>query len=123
MINNEYEKENENELKLKIMKTLQYLGYSQKHQGTYYLSDAIWEIYHSPDPLFFNLIKGVYPIIAKKYNKTVNNVKSSINKSTENMYYECDIVKLKSFFHFCYDTKPTVKTVIFAVLNKLTVDI
>ena len=120
MITNEYEKENE--LKLKITQTLQYLGYSLKHQGTYYLSDAIWEIYQSSDPLFFNLIKGIYPIIAKKYNKTVNNVKSSINKSTENMYYECDVEKLKDFFHFCYDTKPTVKIVIFAVLNKLTLD-
>lgn len=120
MIINECEKENE--LKLKIMQTLQYLGYSPKHQGTHYLSDAILEIHQSPDPLFFNLIKDVYPTIAKKYNKTVNNVKSSINKSTENMYYECDIEKLKNFFHFCCDTKPTVKTVIFAVLNILTVE-
>ncbi len=115
MITNEGEKE----LKQKVVETLQYLGYSSKHQGTHYLSDAIWEIYQSPDPLFFNLIKGIYPTIAKKYNKTINNVKSSINKSTENMYYECDIGKLKDFFHFCYDTKPTVKTVIFAVLNTL----
>ncbi len=115
MITNEGEKE----LKQKVVETLQYLGYSLKHQGTCYLCDAICEIYQSPDPLFFNLINGIYPNIAKKYNKTINNVKSSINKSTDNMYYECDIEKLKDFFHFCYDTKPTVKTVIFAVLNTL----
>ena len=66
-----------------------------------------------------NLQSDIYPIIAKKYNKTIYNVKSSINKATECMYYECDVGRLEKYFRLFDDMKPTVKQVVFAVINKL----
>ena len=66
-----------------------------------------------------NLQTHIYPIIAKKYNKTIYNVKSSINKATECMYYECDAERLEKYFQFDEDTKPTIKQVVFTVINKI----
>lgn len=105
--------------KNKIVKELQYIGYKFKYKGTHYLVDTILQMYSKQNHMIDNLQSGIYPIIAKKYNKTVHNIKSSINKATECMYYECDAARLKNYFQFNYDIKPTVKQVIFTVINKI----
>jgi len=40
-------------------------------------------------------------------------------RATECMYYECDSERLKRYFGFYDDKKPTAKTVIFTVLSKI----
>ena len=35
------------------------------------------------------------------------------------MYYNCEVSKLKKYFHFDVDTKPKTKTIINTVLNNL----
>ena len=35
------------------------------------------------------------------------------------MYCECDGSKIEDYFHFSYDIKPTVKQVVFTVINKI----
>lgn len=105
--------------KNKVVKELEYIGYKFKYKGTHYLVDTIMQIYKSQNNMVDNLQTGIYPVIAKKYHKTIFNIKSSITKATESMYYECDSKKLESYFKFANDVKPTVKQVIFTVINKI----
>ena len=112
--NNDFDKK-----KSKIVKELEYIGYKFNYKGTHYLVDTIMLMHMHQHSMIDNLQTHIYPIIAQKYNKTVYNIKSSINKATECMYYECDVNKLENYFKFNYDTKPTVKQVVFAVINKI----
>lgn len=66
-----------------------------------------------------NLQRDIYPIVAKTYHKTINNIKCNINNATEAMYYKCEARFLKEYFSFYDDRKPTTKTVVYTVLNKI----
>ena len=105
--------------KNKVVKELEYIGYKFKYKGTHYLVDTIMQMYQNQNNMIDNLQTEIYPFIAKKYNKTIFNVKSSITKATECMYYECDSQRLAQYFHFSEDIKPTVKQVVFTIINKL----
>lgn len=102
----------------KINRELEYIGYNLSYIGTKYLSESIALIYNNYDSSE-NLNKNVYPIIAKKYHKTVNNVKCNIMTATNSMFYECDETRLKSYFNFYTISRPKPKLVIYTVLNKL----
>jgi len=102
-----------------IMGELEKIGYDIGHKGTIYLIEAIFLIYSKGENIVDNLQKDIYPIIAKAYHKTINNIKCNINNATEAMYYKCDSTKLKEYFNFYDDTKPTTKTVIYTVLNNI----
>lgn len=103
----------------KIISELRYLGYNFKHSGTNYLVEIILYAYENQDKLASNLQGDLYPFVAKKCNKTVPNVKSSVNRATECMYYECDMKILKKYFNFDKDLRPTVKEVIIAVIKNI----
>jgi len=105
--------------RLRIIHELKNLGYNLKYSGTYYLIDTILTISLNKNKKTANLQSGIFPIIAKKYNRTTFNVKASINRATDCMYAECNIERLKEYFHFSVDTKPTVKQVVFAVLENI----
>ena len=102
----------------KINRELEYIGYNFSYVGTKYLSESIALIYNNYDSSE-NLNKNVYPLIAKKYHKTVNNIKCNITSATISMFYECDENRLKDYFHFYSVSKPHPKLVIYTVLNKL----
>lgn len=106
----------------KIVKQLQYLNYNLSHKGTQYLIDAIMLIYNSGDYDIFNLKKDVYPIIAKRYNKSIHNIKCDINKANDYMYRVCKRERVKKYFKFFDDSKPTVKNVIYTILNKVIIN-
>ncbi len=103
----------------KIITELRNLGYSLKHQGTYYLTDAILEVLYSRAAISHNLRSDIYPVLAKKYGKTTHNIKSSIHKATEYMYLNCDGEKIKDYFDFDDDVRPSIKQVIFGIINKI----
>lgn len=103
----------------RIVDELKYIGYNIDHVGTNYLVDTILQMYLNRESMLDNLQKDIYPAIAKIYNKSIHNIKCNINRATECMYYECDSEKLKKYFGFCEDAKPTTKTVAFTVLNKI----
>ena len=50
--------------------------------------------------------------MARRYNTSIHNVKSNINRTNNSMYYTCNVEKLKKYFTFDIDTKPKIKTVI-----------
>lgn len=105
--------------RVNIMRELEYIGYRFKYKGSHYLLDTILQLYSKQNSMVDNLQSVIYPIIAKKYDKSVYNIKSSINKATEHMYYECDSTRLQKYFNFPDDIRPTVKQVVFTVINKL----
>lgn len=102
----------------KIKGELKYIGYNLSYNGTTYISECIALMYNNPE-CYENLTKDVYPIIAKKYNKSINNVKCNIISATNAMFYECDENRLKDYFSFYTICRPKPKLVIYTILNKL----
>lgn len=107
-------------LKPSIQSELLYLGYDFSHKGTQYLLDIINMIYLRGESLLENLNKLVYPVIARKYHQSCNNIKCNVIRSTEYMYYNCDEKKLVDYFSFCEPEKPNMKTVINTVIKRIS---
>lgn len=107
------------EKKRRIAEELEEIGYSFKYKGTQYIMEAILELRNKDLLSLGNLQTTLYPIIAKRYHKTAHNIKNCIITATDNMYYECDIEKLKSYFHLCEDEKPSIKRVIYTIAKRV----
>ena len=109
-----------NEIRDKIVYELTYLGYDISLVGTRYLIEIIYIIVTKKLLDEISLKNDIYPILAIKYNKNINNIKCSINYATEVMYNRSDICKKKKYFNFIENIKPHPKLVIYAVLNKIS---
>ena len=107
------------EKRKKIIAELEKIGYNFKYKGTQYLLETILEIQKEDILALTSLQNNLYPIVAKKYNKTVHDVKNCIIAATNAMYYECDIENLKSYFHLIDDEKPSIKEVVYTIANKI----
>lgn len=119
LINSIITKNDIERIKLRVIQELEYIGYQFKYKGTHYLADSIIEMYLQRDTMIDNLQTDIYPVIAKKYNKSLYNIKSSIGKATNAMYCDCNMDRLNDYFQFNYDFKPTPKQVLFTVINKI----
>lgn len=105
-------------LKNKINAELQYLGYNPTHIGTSYISEIIYIIYHTN---YDDSLEGhIYPYMAEKYNKTVNTIKCNIINATNLMVCECEENKLLRYLGKCDFFKPGPKTIIYAIINKIS---
>lgn len=107
------------EKKRRISEELEEIGYSFKYKGTEYIMEAILELRNKDLLSLGNLQTTLYPLIAKRHNKTVHNVKNCIITATDNMYCECDIEKLKTYFHLCEDEKPSIKRIIYTIASRV----
>lgn len=103
-----------------IIKELEYLGFNFKYKGTQYLIDTILQLSLTKSSSSDNLQGQIYPIIAKNHKRTPQNIKNSIINATEYMYRECNAEKLRKYFSFSNDAKPSVKQVIFTITNKIS---
>lgn len=113
------EKSDYETIKRKVAKELEYIGYKFKYKGTHYLLESILQIIENQNSVSDHLQTDVYPLVAKKFQKNPLNIKSSISKATECMYYECDSKKLQSYFKGLEDAKPTIKQVIFTIISNI----
>lgn len=104
-----------------IIREIQYLGYNLSHKGTMYLIETITYMVNNRYKNYDNLSKTIYPILSKKYNKTIGNIKSNICKATEIMYYECESNKLNKYFNFYLECKPKPKQVMSTIANKIII--
>ena len=104
-------------LKNSITEELLYLGYDISHKGTQYLVRVIEYIITNP-MMELEKLEKIYSKIAVTYNTSPINIKCRINKATTEMYYNCDIEKLKKYFNFDTDIKPKVRTVINTIIIK-----
>lgn len=115
MLKNKYE-----DIKEKIECELMKIGYNFNYIGTKYLLDVIFIISILNKKNNFNLQREIYPIIAKKYGKDINNIKCNIRNATDIMYYENDEIKIKNYLgHISYSKSITTKTVIIVILKKI----
>lgn len=119
LVEDKNEEKRKNMIKNKIVKQLQYLNYNLSHKGSQYLIEAILLIYNMENYDILNLKEDVYPIIAKRYNKSIHNIKCDINKANDYMYRVCKRERVRKYFKFFDDSKPTVKNVIYTILNKI----
>lgn len=108
------------ELRKNIMKELQKLHYNSKFLGTKYLCESILKVSEMPYWDTFNLEKKIYPLVAKKYNKNVQNIKCNINNATAIMNCECPKSIIMKYFNFLDSSdEPKAKLVISTVLEHL----
>lgn len=102
-----------------IIKDLKYLGYNLSYCGTKYLVDLICYTYMNFNMYDEKSLIKTYPIIAKKYNKTTNNIKCNITRATSIMFYECEENKLNKYLGTCILPKTGSKIIVHTILNKL----
>lgn len=108
-------------VKEKIINEILNLNYDMSNLGTQYLVTAIeYIIINMPNKDFNNLKTEVYPFVAEFNNTSVHNVKNNIVRATDKMYCQCEIEKLKKYFHYYNDTKPDTRTIIRTVINKVS---
>lgn len=103
----------------RIKEEILYLGYNMSHKGTIYLIEAIKYVAEQNNSQVDNLKKEIYPYIAKTNRTSMHNVKCNIARATENMYYNCEVERLKNYFNFQEIKKPNIKTIIQTVLFKI----
>jgi len=114
----EMKEQEKNSIEYKIHNELNKLHYNFSYIGTKYLAEALL-IYNNSDFININLEKDIYPIIAKKYKKSVNNIKTNIINATALMYYDCKEEILEHYFGIVAGEKPTPKMIIATILNHL----
>lgn len=105
-----------------ILKELNFLNFNEKFVGTKYLLEAIIIIMENYKYKEYNLTKDIYPIIANKYNKTVNNIKCNINNATTIMNCDCEkniLMKYFTFYNNKSEAKP--KQVIETIIKKVSI--
>lgn len=106
-----------------IIEEVQYIGYNLSYKGTIYLVETIYYMIINTDKNYdSNLKKSIYPILAKKYNKSISNIKCNISNATDMMYCECERNRLNQYFKFYTDSKPKPKVVMSTIVNKIMND-
>ena len=103
----------------KVKKELQYLGLKESYKGVQYLIEAILILYNFDDYYNFVLEKSVYVIIANKYHKTMDNIKSNIEYTISNLYVECEEDKLLEYLKEYSLYRHSAKKVIVAILDRI----
>lgn len=105
----------------RIRNELQRLHYNFSLHGSKYLLEIVYELYNLRlnNVYYDNLNRDVYPIIAERYQKTPNTIKCDITQATKRMFNDCDKTVLLNYFHYRTIAKPTVKEVVFTVLNNI----
>ncbi len=106
----------------KIIDELAYLEYDFTLKGTQYLLATIEYIINNNYNEIYNLEKDIYSKISSIYNTSVHNIKININRANNNMYFKCEIEKLKKYFRFVTDEKPKTKLIINTVIANINLD-
>ena len=76
----------ESSIKELVISRLTKIGYNWKYKGTLYILETIMYIYqHNNIDLLDNIEKNVYKYISYKHNKSINNIKTNIIKSTNSI--------------------------------------
>lgn len=108
----------EKELKEKIQNELKYLKYNLFHKGTTYLCESIYQLYLIQS-YNVKLKKIIYPIIAYKYDTTVNNVKSNIIRASIHSFIECEEKKLSDYLGKDIIEKPNTIDIMLSVIKHI----
>ena len=104
-------------LKQLINNELRNLNFDFSYLGTRYLSEAIYEAYYRCTDFDINLNVDIYPILSKKYGKSINNIKSNIYYSTNMMYYDTEANQLSKNMGLNIDFKPKLRDIMVSILQ------
>lgn len=120
---NYYEENNNNYYRIKniISNELKYLNFNYSYNGTRYIKYVLFELYIKKNYNYYNLQRDIYPIIAKKYNKSLNNIKSSIALAIKIMCVDCEESILKEYFYLYDGEVPKAKEVICIILDNIII--
>lgn len=102
-----------------IVTELDKLNFNLSYKGTTYIIDILTLLYNMNVHEEINFKKFIYPYLAKKYNRTISSIKTSILNSIEKMYYSCSFEVFKDYFGIYNDFKLKPKEIIFTILNKI----
>lgn len=102
-----------------IKEQLENLKFDFSYIGTKYLYECICECYYKNNVYNINFKKEIYPIISKKYHKTINSIKASIYQAISIMYYEVSESELSNYFGYHVINKPKPRDIIFVILEKI----
>lgn len=108
-----------NNIKDKVYSYLLEFGYSFSHLGTKYLAHSIITIFIQNNDKNFKLEREVYPIIAERYNVTINNIKCNITLATKYMNEHVKTSDNKFFSRYFFDDYINTKSVINCILQEL----
>lgn len=115
----EIKEQEKSSIEYRVCEELKKLHYNFSYVGTKYLEETILLMYNKNKWENTKLEKEVYPILSKKYKKTVNNIKTNIINATNLMCYDCEYSVLNDYFKILDNEKPTPKTVILTIMNKI----
>lgn len=105
-------------LKKLIYSELRSLNYNLSYNGTRYIIDIIIELFYKNKVGSVNLEKEIYPILSKRYKKSIANIKSNISQANKIMYYDCKEEIIKEYFHS--PNKPKTKEIVYVILDKVS---
>lgn len=108
-----------NFIKEQIKAELEMLHFKFSYTGTKYLYDIIYECFKQKKLYDINLKKEIYPVISKRYGRTINTIKSNIFQAISIMYCEIDINLLSNYLGYEIIEKPKAKDIINSVLKKI----
>ncbi len=108
---------------IKIESLISKFNFNFSLNGTRYLIESIVYSYLNKNSYVCdNLEKKVYSQIAKKHNTTIYNIKWSIVRSINNMYFNnttSSMKKINSYFNLDPLEKPTAKIIISTIVNNI----
>ncbi len=106
-------------VKSKIKYELDKLNYNFAYNGTKFIAEMIYEIYSHPEKGFENFNRDLYPIIAKRHDRSPNTIKCDVLQATRSMVLDCKEEIIMDYFNYACSAHPTVKEVITTILNKM----
>lgn len=117
---NKKEIDNKQHILEKIKLEMEKLNFNFSYVGTKYLLECIFEIYLNKNYENFNLNRDFYPIISKRHNKSINNIKCNITQAYMKMLCDCSIKRLENYLKIYIGTQnPKKKEVINAILRNI----
>lgn len=99
----ELKKKSKYSIEENIKNELKKLQYNFAYIGTNYIYESILLIYNKPKYQNMKLEKDIYPILAQKYNTSINNIKTNIINATHEMYFDCKSEILSQYLGIYYN--------------------
>lgn len=122
--NNSEEKENYNNIKLKLTRLLHELGVPSHIKGYEYIREGIIVLYNDPS-IIGGITKELYPDIANKYDTSVSRVERAIRHAIEVSWNRGNLDLMEEIFGHSVDidrAKPTNSEFIVTLADKLKLE-
>lgn len=103
-----------NILNYKICKELEKMNFKFRQYGTQYLIDTIYEVINNGN-IDINISKEIYPLVARKYNKSANTIHSGI----KNTFFSINRKLLKEYMNYYNENEIRLKDLIFTVAENV----